>query len=283
MNYTITSKQIVATPEYAGFILENFNVRNRHLNDSAIRQYIDQITRDAFYFTHQGIARDRNGHLMDGQHRLMAVKKSGKSIPMFEFTYSIDLIQPDGQIHPVMMVFDKGRPRTIAQNLGLNNMKHANLIAAICNALRGFLFGYSNARANEFMVNAIYSIYIDSIDGILSTWGGGNRHAIMLASLVLLHVVSPEASVSLTHSISTTEGLKVGSAEMAMSTFFRGQMKSMTGAAQRVDALDRLINGCFKYLDCEPVKALCSSQTSKDRMLTAHATQKTLLQQQFAA
>ncbi len=284
MDYTITAKQHLITPEYAGHVMQHFNVRNRTQNESAIRQYIEQMLRDAFYFTHQGIARDRNGHLMDGQHRLMAIIKSGKSMPMFEFTYSIDLIQPNGEIHPVMMVFDKGRPRTVAQNLGLNNMANASLVAAICNAIRGFLLGSGKCRSDEFIINAIYSVYIDSIDAIISAgWGRPDRHAIMMSALVLLHTAFPEQAMTLAHHIASMEGLRTNMPEKAMNTFFRGQMKTMTGATQRIEALDRLVNGCLKFVDNEPVKALCSSQSSKDQMLALHATQKTLLQQQFAA
>lgn len=279
MDYTIAHKQIIATPDYADYVLATYNVRNRNLDDLTIERYIEQIKREAFYFTHQGIARDRNGYLMDGQHRLTAIKRSGKSLPMFEFTYSIDQIQENGDLHPVMMVFDKGRARSVAQNLKLNGMANAQLITAICNAIRGFLFGNAKARSDEFMVNAIYSVYIDGIDAIVSAgWGQRDRHAIMMASLVLMHSAAPDKAAQLARAIASMEGLKVNTPEMAINTFFRGPLRVMTGHSQRIEAMERIINGCVKYLDGEPLKALCSSQSSLKLMRDVNAKQKAIIE-----
>lgn len=251
------------------------------MNTSAVAQLVDHMKAGTFMETHQGIARDRSGYLMDGQHRLSAVVQSGISQNMFEATYAIDLIQENGLLHPVMKVFDKGRMRTIGQNLKLNGMQNANLIAAICNAIRGQLLGQWQNKATEQAIEAIYSVYQLSIDAILSVGWGGERRAPLLAALVMFHAAMPEEAIRLSTAISTMEGLNAKSPELALSKFLREQMGQMTGHTQRIEAMNRVINGCMKFADGEQVSSLCSNESALERFLAMHKRQKELLTSRF--
>lgn len=58
------------------------NADNRILRDKAIDRIADDMKNGAFQLTHQGIAFDTNGRLVDGQHRLQAIVRSGATVPM---------------------------------------------------------------------------------------------------------------------------------------------------------------------------------------------------------
>jgi hypothetical protein len=73
------------TPEMAyGWLGKNF--LNRKLDQSTVQRYYRQIVYGKWRATHQGIAFDRNGILLDGQHRLAAICKANKPVEMLVFT-----------------------------------------------------------------------------------------------------------------------------------------------------------------------------------------------------
>lgn len=56
------------------------NKCNRPLRKGTINRYARDMANDKWESTHQGIAFDRKGYLMDGQHRLYAIIVSGRTI-----------------------------------------------------------------------------------------------------------------------------------------------------------------------------------------------------------
>ena len=75
------TKIINVTPEKAEeFLLHNTN--NRHIRKEAVESYARDMAAGKWALTGQGISFDSKGMLRDGQHRLMAVVKSGCTIPM---------------------------------------------------------------------------------------------------------------------------------------------------------------------------------------------------------
>lgn len=73
------------TPEMAQKWLGH-NSGNRHLRETRVRALVTDMQNGNWRLTHQGIAFDEDGNLLDGQHRLMAVVKSGITVPMLVTT-----------------------------------------------------------------------------------------------------------------------------------------------------------------------------------------------------
>jgi len=59
---------------------------NRRVNHAAVASYERQINAGLWRCSHQGIAFTREGVLIDGQHRLLAVVRTGKTVRMTVFT-----------------------------------------------------------------------------------------------------------------------------------------------------------------------------------------------------
>jgi hypothetical protein len=72
------------TPEMARHWLRNNNF-NRPLNQRLVEKYARQMRTGNWQRTHQGIAFDSRGVVLDGQHRLWAIIRSGHAIPMLIF------------------------------------------------------------------------------------------------------------------------------------------------------------------------------------------------------
>ncbi len=68
-------------PQMAAEILR-YNEGNRKLDRSTVELYAGAMKRGEWKLSHQGVAIDDRGNLLDGQHRLAAVVRSGVSVPM---------------------------------------------------------------------------------------------------------------------------------------------------------------------------------------------------------
>lgn len=122
---------VEVSPETAASWLTR-NTSNRPLSKSAVHQLATQIQRGEWQLTHQGIAFDEDGVLIDGQHRLAAVVKA--EVPVL-------MTVTHGVPRTAFTVMDTGRKRTGRDTLALAGESNATHLAA---ALRG-LHLYLNA------------------------------------------------------------------------------------------------------------------------------------------
>lgn len=114
----------VITPELArNWLL--LNTRNRPLSKAFVQQLAQQIERGEWQLTHQGIAFDEDGALIDGQHRLAAVVKAG---------IAVECVVTRGVQNKAFTVMDTGRKRTGRDALALAGEEYSTYLAA---ALRG--------------------------------------------------------------------------------------------------------------------------------------------------
>lgn len=92
------------TPEMAEDLLE-INTSNRKPRQRVIDHYVSTIKRGEWILTHQGVAVSNTNVLLDGQHRLLAIIKSGKSMPIMVTT---------GLPDKAFSAIDSGAPRTLS-------------------------------------------------------------------------------------------------------------------------------------------------------------------------
>lgn len=127
MNSTVE----LITPEYARQILEH-NTKNRKPRTGLVAQYARAMERNEWKLTHQGIAINCDGTLLDGQHRLLAVISSGVTVRMLVTRG----VPSDSQV-----AMDDHCPRSVSDALtlmsGQNFDQHVCAIAKACVNLGG--------------------------------------------------------------------------------------------------------------------------------------------------
>jgi len=122
------------TPELAREWLEA-NTGNRVIRPRHVIRLADAMKRGMWKTTHQGIAFDVNGRLVDGQHRLMAISQSGVSV---EMAVSFD-VPAD-----TFGALDQGERRDLSDILGIGAKQ-----AAIVNGLYEFYFQPERMRLSR--------------------------------------------------------------------------------------------------------------------------------------
>ena len=113
----ITTETI--TPQIATTWLES-NTNNRNVNKLAVDQYASDMARGYWKLNGDPIRLGTN-RLIDGQHRLMAVCKSG---------VSIESVVIRGLDNDVFNTIDAGRKRTAGDTFGLHGETNANALAS---------------------------------------------------------------------------------------------------------------------------------------------------------
>lgn len=99
------------TPEAAREYLKA-NYDNRAVRGSWVEELVGKIQRNQWEFTHQGIAFDVTGRLVDGQHRLMAIARAG--IPC-------DVLVTRNLSDSVFRYIDAGKIRSLADRIHLTD------------------------------------------------------------------------------------------------------------------------------------------------------------------
>lgn len=98
------------------------NSANRPLSKPVVRSFAEVMRRGDWRVTHQGIAFDTNGVLVDGQHRLAAVVEAGVPVEMTVFTE----VPPD-----TFDVLDTGKRRNAADALAIEGEKSTFMLGSM--------------------------------------------------------------------------------------------------------------------------------------------------------
>ena len=141
-----TIKEI--TPQWASQILETRNPQNRKLSERTVSRYANDIMCGNWCLTHQGIAFDENGDLLDGQHRLAAVVKAAKPVQMMVTSGIPKAFKNNGHTTSVFGAIDGLRCRTPATTLELLGHKNCKLSASIARAFAMLCCGGGHSKIN---------------------------------------------------------------------------------------------------------------------------------------
>ncbi|MBQ0827388.1 hypothetical protein [Streptomyces tagetis] len=116
----LVSRIAKVTPEIARTFLSRASV-NRRLDKGRVSALADTIIRGEWKLTHQGIAFDEVGALLDGQHRLHAIIEADTPVEMLVF---------DGLSKDVFPVLDTGKRRSAADTLLSTGAKYLPLLSS---------------------------------------------------------------------------------------------------------------------------------------------------------
>jgi hypothetical protein len=113
------------TPEIAADWLENrTETRNRKITRADVRRYAQAMQRGHWDIDASDIKMGRDGHLIDGQHRLMACLQAGVGFPTMLRT---------GVNKSTMRRVDIGKKRRVSDAFQIENVYEANNVAASIN------------------------------------------------------------------------------------------------------------------------------------------------------
>lgn len=180
------SRIITITPDMAQTMLEKNMENNRRVNHDIVRRYARIMKAGGWNLTHQGIAFDNKGWLIDGQHRLEAIILANVPVTMM-VTYGVERAEGEA------LTIDMGRKRTtlnILQISGITDDVYKTMAGVVHAYMRYKMTGNSNPEPAEIIgyidrhydeLKKVANI-IKSRDG--RGRGGSRLHTIVCAAIM---------------------------------------------------------------------------------------------------
>jgi len=131
----MATKKMMLTPKMANKMLLK-NTKNRKMKKAYVTKLSNTILRGEWKHNHQPIIFDKDGKLADGQHRLAAIIKSGKSCACTVVTNASNSI---------LSTLDVGIVRNNGDFLSINGEEHGALLASSAKMLYSY---HENNMAN---------------------------------------------------------------------------------------------------------------------------------------
>lgn len=159
----MNAKVMKITPEIAKEMLEK-NTNNRNISLKRVDMYADDMKRGEWQSNGEAICFNESGVLANGQHRLMAVVKSGCTVEMVV----IFGVKDD------VTLYDRGRNRSVSDAMTFSGMYATKLTCAMA---RLYLFSNQKSKANAFSEGRIREFHIkhkESISAVIGILGKGN-------------------------------------------------------------------------------------------------------------
>ncbi len=186
MTPQIKTEVMTVTPEMATLFLEN-NEGNRSVSASKVAAHVATIQSGAWKLTHQGIAFSPEGRLLDGQHRLMAIKDANQPVQIM-VTWNID--------DDAFAAIDGGWNRSLSFRSGLDKA-FSDVCAFFLRAAR------LNEKSNIVFAHDIQKIYskladyLNLIQKVAPTRLRGVSTAPIRAALLVSMIKTPDPIYSL--------------------------------------------------------------------------------------
>lgn len=140
------------TPSKAREMLES-NTGNRRVRAAWVRNLAGMISNGEWKITHQGVAFDEDGRLVDGQHRLMAIVEADKAVKV---------MVSRGLSGDTYKYVDGGRPRVYSDRIALVEDQRDNVIA---NKLVWAYLCSAQQRHSDITISLIEDTYIELAEG----------------------------------------------------------------------------------------------------------------------
>jgi hypothetical protein len=179
----------MVTPELAREYLATNIENNRPIVIGKVDMFTRLIKSGKWVLTHQGIAFDEKGRLIDGQHRLSAIAKSGMTVPVM-----VTMNVPKNAI----MAMDQGtarKPRDVMKlKYGNGIMSDNTLISCVRFMISNFVYKkitYSTQEIEAYMldhINALTWLYANKAFGTHKRHVAGLRTCGFLCALLAARI-----------------------------------------------------------------------------------------------
>jgi hypothetical protein len=220
-------------------LVEDCNGRNRPLSGS----HVDKLARDAkaqrWPLTHQGIAFDHKGNILDGQHRLAAHAKAQVDLTTVVCRYKTPRAADDA-----IVVFDAGRARRVADSLtigGTMRRETARDATAVAVMLGALITGQDASKAGAFQVDSYYRSYKEAVDWSVASLPGKRFTSPIRASFAMAWLVDRGKTTELAAQVKDGTATPGSAAALWMRATLDGLLQASGGYGARRDVCLRAL------------------------------------------
>jgi len=233
--------------------------KNRKLSKTTSMVYGLDMLDGTFHLTHQPIAFDVDGYLIDGQHRLAAVVESG--CPQ-------EFVVARGVAREVIKYTDRGRKRSTADRLYMEGAdRHRSLMAGVARNILQLENGLRSSRKiTEDRKMQCLDRYSRVIEWLTTeaTLANYLRKTPYLAVVVWAHDLDPEGIRTMHEEVQTGVGLHGKSPSLHLRNFML--KAGPGGSGYQNDLIYRTCSAALATIDGRGVGLLRASRTFYDKL-----------------
>ena len=184
------------TPKMAAKWLAENNDGNRGIRKDRVALLVRAILGNRWVPTHQGIAFDTDGNLIDGQHRLSAIVEAGQPVQLMVTT---------GLPREAMIAMDRGAVRDTGDTLhllhGIDNARFKTSLARIILAIKAGV-NYVGYTVDDGEIEAHLQSFDDHYNWLFEIEGWQKlKYAPFAAALVYAYPARPDKVTAFTKAI----------------------------------------------------------------------------------
>lgn len=250
----MNTRIITVTPEQAAAWLAAQG-KNRPVNRGRVAAFARQMKNGGWRVTHQGIAFDEDGGLVDGQHRLAAVIEAGVSVAMMAtWGISRDVMKS---------AVDRQSKRTAAHAFSIDGETNAHAKSAVCRTLwtlENADIGYSDASDHDALT-AVLERHRPAIEHCLAQSGSLRPNAPVVAVSVLMFYGN--RGEEWYRGLVTGESLGAGDPRLHLRNWLLTGKKLFgtgRGASMVIEVLARSLSAADAWLNGETMVKLYTSE-----------------------
>ncbi len=217
-------------------LIQNCNARNRPLSEKRIETLIRPMKQDRFLLTHQGVAFDQNGDVIDGQHRLAAAARAKKDLCVVVARYTNATLANEA-----MAIFDSGRSRSMADGLAIGGImpkEDAKAMTAVVNVLALVTGGY---KLDLQETGEFYKAHRESVRWAIGAIPAKRGGSYIRAAFAIAYEVSPVKVAELAAQINEGTALPNTAASLWNRAVAGGLLTTPGGTSARRDVTYRAL------------------------------------------
>jgi hypothetical protein len=227
---------------------------NRRVDPKIVDSFAKLMIGGRWRHTHQGIAFNETHGLVDGQHRLHAIVKSGKTVTM---NVARGLTGDD------IMVIDSGKARTAGDRLMIAGVVtgSAAIVAAIVTAMAIAESG-ACPRLSPDMMKTIIEHNPNGIRFAMEAFHSKSNsgwNAIIRGAFAYCYAFAPQKVDELAKLVFFKENLKAGSAAHTFVLMMSDGRLSKIGSTGRADTMARVLTIIRAHIEGREVRRVCAT------------------------
>lgn len=173
----IRLKREYITPKTAAEYLNKNVDNNRAIQAHRLDGYVRDMLHDEWFFTASPIIFDEHGNLVDGQHRLTGVIKSGKPQTFLVVR---------GVSDKAIFAIDKGKPRSVLDSLKIaeddSTLCSAKMISLIKTAIKWGSCGSFGGFVSDADIRRFYGVFYNELNTIIRIFPAAREAGICTAT-----------------------------------------------------------------------------------------------------
>lgn len=252
------------TPQQAQAYLDGRDLLNRSISYLSVQKYAQQMRMGSWKLSHQGIAFDEGGRLIDGQHRMSAVVSYGQPVEFIVFR--------DAPAETKGLV-DSGKTRQPADRgviAGILDQDTARQVAPIISAITQVFWVGGKTSLDVAIMERIVALSGDDIAWSLEALKGREYSATLRAIFALARPLNRERMNELAEHVTTAVGLESYTGAWHIVQFMKsGRMNNSGNTRDRRASLCRAARAVELWLDRRHAQEIKVTDGHLERLLKA--------------